>query len=768
VTEWKADWLAPSTISQVLHDVVEVGDGVVVTLLIDSYDVLRFCYPVGTLGDEIERVGLAGVVDFNIAMEQGVFSWPLKPILLREYVLEVKRVFNALRARGTRVYGLLRHLQSGRIGRDFSQLILGDPRPASFPTYSGPVRYDQLTQEDVELAVAIVADVFREGSARLERVLRELVAFEETVHDAWLLGQLHAFRGNTLFVGEVRELFVNEINSVADQPEELDRLERSIEADARAIDKMVQLNAAAKRLSGGRRRRFVYVSSAARTERMMKSGVVSAHIARERLDVDVSLLWRRPEHFMALVAHRSVGADFGLDVERTRRSLQATSAVVRVLEESSERRHVPDELTRREWEARVERLKTRIERRRRHVRNLRVTVGIRSIEERLSKFKQVLTGDATPFRQAKRLEVVLESLRASGFRDWAIEAARDLEIDVLQDAREIEEGIGTHGGWVTVPAQIGPWFVAVESNAAKDIHTEFQRRILESGGEPSVMRAAGTRAYERIQQAADRGLGFDYEWKLLDSVIALTFGNRASDRRALDMVAASADAHRLDERIGVEFLYVASWAARRCREFDSAEGYARLGLQLRPHDGRLWHALSLNAYASYRELGKASRRDLVHACQFAESAIEAFASDARWHPEPFAANLHNLAYCRSVDRADASAFDLRKARDAIDKLKVILPRGKWCAEYQHSEALVEYREWEEMLELDESIVLRCRKLREARRRIQVAVSESRKIEVLSLAGLLDRAYERDNCREGQPDERVSFMRSQENKLSAES
>jgi hypothetical protein len=58
-----------------------------------------------------------------------------------------------------------------------------------------------------------------------------------------------------------------------------------------------------------------------------------------------------------------------------------------------------------------------------------------------------------------------------------------------------------------------------------------------------------------------------------------------------------------------------------------------------------------------------------------------------------AANYNNLAYFR-VLWPESDAYDVGAAREALDSLKVILPRMRWelFPEYFHTEALVEYRE----------------------------------------------------------------------------
>ena len=88
---------------------------------------------------------------------------------------------------------------------------------------------------------------------------------------------------------------------------------------------------------------------------------------------------------------------------------------------------------------------------------------------------------------------------------------------------------------------------------------------------------------------------------------------------------------------------------------------------------------------------------LADIIQLTLDALALYEHDIERYRQFVPGNYNNVAYFSAYDR-QSPGFDLKLAREYLDKLVAILPRDQWTSdpEYFHTEAFVLFREYEDL------------------------------------------------------------------------
>jgi hypothetical protein len=226
----------------------------------------------------------------------------------------------------------------------------------------------------------------------------------------------------------------------------------------------------------------------------------------------------------------------------------------------------------------------------------------------------------------------------------------------------------------------------------------------------------------------------------------LSFPQQRGDEKALEHALAM---RQRFPNLELELLYVACWAARRCRLYANGDALGREALEIAPGDARIHNALALNTYAwlTDEEQRDACSLTLADARDFAVKATELYERDVeRYSLELRAASLNNLAYLCVVD-ATSSAYDLPAARMAIERVKVL--QGDWTQqfpEYYHTDAVICLREFEALQVAEAPKTAQCERLLRARDLVTAASDVFPKTAYKKLHRRIERLIAKVGCR----------------------
>lgn len=147
----------------------------------------------------------------------------------------------------------------------------------------------------------------------------------------------------------------------------------------------------------------------------------------------------------------------------------------------------------------------------------------------------------------------------------------------------------------------------------------------------------------------------------------------------------------------LNYLYIGSWVSRRLGEFSTARLLAEKGNELDPQDGRFFHSLSLIYYSMYFNEGMSNRVYLKEAKKYCDNAIDLYVDSGNWSTNLLMPTIYALRntslYIDILLNPKFNSSHLISWRFKIDKLKESMgSRYATHFEFLHTESRIYFDE----------------------------------------------------------------------------
>lgn len=683
--------LTSAEVRDVIRDTRLEQRGSILHYCTDPHELYDYCFPVKP--EEIKRPDAATVSDEQLALDEVFFEAAHRPLLLPEYQEEMARLSTYVRRSVDRAYHQVELLET--LESPFDLLHAVDTA-----TREGELL--PAVEEMMNTIFAVALGLISIGVSRFDYISnRRLMA----------LGDIPDERLRNAIGSYVRSDLIDYLIDALKSPRHFQS--KNIDTDVGAADRLIALNSHLEEMYQRRelpeRHIFLYLSSAPRSRRIF--GFPDVRKALPVIEGErYSILRSRAQIFARIVTRRwsESGQE---DFDEGLRQLELMYSLIREIEEI----RLSDQCTTCILDGgggqkclRADRcgglldVAYRIRERRQAMANL-------SLARALDRYERLSKMNVTSGMERRAVYAgFLQRVRSSDTQALALQRIKDVYLVIKNKshfaatlAHSLSESrvlafLRSGRDSVSAASQYLPTLVDVRLERYADL----VNRVITFYRHP--VHTPPTTDLALIESASDEYLQLDAQLKefdpthelvrcLLYMALPLHDGDDAAFAHAIEMFARFPAYDR-------EFLYVIAWAGRRCKQYQKTAEWIEEGLRRYPDDLRFWHGQALNIYAWL--LDENARTSCQYqpsdAVQATERTLAMLSRAERPHalaPEIRAANYNNLAYFR-VLWPDSAAFDVPAAREALDSLKIILPRPRWeqFPEYYHTEALVEYRE----------------------------------------------------------------------------
>ncbi|HKY97284.1 MAG TPA: hypothetical protein VJL35_05460, partial [Gemmatimonadaceae bacterium] len=184
-------------------------------------------------------------------------------------------------------------------------------------------------------------------------------------------------------------------------------------------------------------------------------------------------------------------------------------------------------------------------------------------------------------------------------------------------------------------------------------------------------------------------------WDLVRGLWFLALTDHAAEESAVDL--AKIVLRVANDGVIADSLYLLVWATRRCGNTQESVDWANVGISRDPIDPRFWHGRALAKYSDVRRspLGKVMVASVVSDFETAAARYCEWLSIEEGDRSLFRATCLNAMVFLLADNSP-SKEDLSRAREALTDLKTGFKREqRWSPkfpEFFHTEALLELRE----------------------------------------------------------------------------
>jgi tetratricopeptide (TPR) repeat protein len=748
--------ISSAKIRDVIDDLRLLGEDTRVIYTVDPHDIFEFCFPItpGTTANRSRETDPERLSDQQMALYHVFYQGDSRPLVLGEYAQELYGLHRYLQQEVTRAYPSVQLVDEMIGGAGFMQDMGGDHKRGAVQEQK------EFTREHFQNFLAVIMGVYSIGVERFTDIVKHRLTVNRiharTEGDAAVIDEAFAsYRQSSLV-----EVILNALEDPAHREGRGAGGESSFQranrhkanlADARAVDRILLITAELERaVQAGRlstRHLLLYLSSARRTARVFQLPEV---LDRMPLIGDGRFsIWRTIDQvYLGLV--NTEAAD---DLEETGRLLEGMHDALLELEAGEVDRcdHClldgmqPRYCQRRGFCERVARFQELIRERRQTTANLALASGI-------EKYEKFLTARAGAANHQDLLQYFREIYASEEVRNFASEQASLMHRLLIAQSVFVS----------ALPSVIG--VPDTDENVTRDAVTsamqhlpakprvgsaEYQQilpLIIDFYTAPPQSRAARLQrisdAYEQylLLEAGTSQLSAEHE--LIRCLFYLTHPARIGEELAYKHALEMSTAHPELER---EFRYIIVWAARRLREFQSAENQARSAIAAYPDDPRFYHGRCLNTFAwlmDDRDKQKVDSRHfarrLADAVRDAERALELYRDDPVEYRELIGVVHNNLAYLHSLaaeegDGTGSVSHSVQCAREQLDALKAVVPKATWnprYPEYFETEARVELMEFRASEGAPTG--MRRTKLEHAERQIGTAISLLHKDSYLDL------------------------------------
>ena len=717
VEEVVVDLLDPADIDDLICQTEIQRDGGYVGWVVDPAELQKFCFPIRPAS--LDRIDLDEIGTHQIGLYEVFYRNKVKPILAEEYVDEVRLILEWFLGNAKAAYSGLEMvdslLQLASYDENSFRDLVAEKGVEEVVLEKGLRFFLSVALGIHSYAVERLTDIFRH---RLDKtfpsncgaLVQELSASYEAQQDSLRIPLV----SDVVFRAALRAR----------------KSRRHAEFDARVIDRLFFLNNRLEQAfrDGDLKERnvFLYVSSAPRSRAVFCNSEIREHLPVIN-DRQFSF-WRHSVHLFTLAVRRGIRQDGSEDFGKTIENLRNLKTLLENIQGIGGVRGFKEhERCGSCWLA--------------NGRPLDCDCELATICEALSEFRESCEARRQTIEDAHLANKLASYSVIAKLMDSGREAKYGVFLDALrkiQDPRvgdslvkralEVQKVIALRGSFasdlpegaknifdeqsfedhdaVTSSSQFFPRRVRFKSAEHSEIWNAILRFFdVHARGE---MRSKGTMPEEGGSRedalfAFSSFLQLESTWKatqnadheLTRCLLYLSFVTREHEEKAFEMAIANADRFLGDAK---EFLCVAVYAGRRCGNFKKTDEVARRAIDRFPEDWRLYHACQLNVFSWLRAGGEDCSYSLLDCADLSEKTISGLLKEEPKDEQMLAVNFNNLAFVSAFDDGgDRSAFNLERARGALENLKTFLPKSKWkplYPEYYHTEAHLELKEAE--------------------------------------------------------------------------
>lgn len=740
--------VSPEKIQDLIFDLELRRSGAKIHYAVDPYEIFEFCFPINP--SEIRnRPPIDVIADDQAALYELFYVRKERPLLVEEYVRELQRIL-----------GYFEHTVDYVYTR--AEMIDALIKEGGLEEIAGENRRDEeallnAVQEDFNVILAVAMGIYSVGIDRFRDVFRNRLQMGRLELRDGPIQELFAAYEPTELSDVMYESLSGGLSEQVDSSLEVERRKRADRVDAQAVDRLIYLNKGLEKLyiekKIATRHVILYLSSALKTERLFSIPAVKA--ALPRIEGKCFSFWRTRAQVFAYVVHKSEHTKEKRKIEESIKNLKNVKEVLEQIDRlgqsfsqsSSECSQCvleggsPTTCGLKDFCEKVMALDTAIQKRRKEIHNLGLITTLGSYER---------IRDARPTEKSYKAFIkFFGEVFKQGFKDLALERMQQMQwlmkaktefanmlpgaISDLAKAQQDRSFFRSGRDAITGVAQYLPSKPRISSEKYSDILA----LILAFYRDPSQDRLIEDAYKSYISIDADR-TGLDLEHELVRCLLYLAFSKSEGNENAYDHadgIISQEELFEADPKLEPEYQYVLCWAARRIKNFERSNELATHAIHKWPQDPRFHHGHCLNTFAwlSDEEQQANCPYKLRDAIDDTNTAINLYLEDETNNRELIAVNYNNLSYLLALDSTDddysldEARHVMEEARAALNALKLIVSKDSWnphYPEYFHTEAYVEYREYQVAKGRRENPNQLIAKLEHARREIDVAIELS--------------------------------------------
>jgi len=683
-----------SEIRDVIADVRREDEGTRLYYCVDPYEVVEFCFPVGTKTLHNPR----RVADEQLALDQILNQRALRPVLAPEYVHEL--------------YRHLRYLERVVARAQEALDIVGTfVENAKLQRYKNVTRHEFVDQvaKDFNILVAIAMGYASFGLARLRSLLNRLATVDALGEP--VASQQAEVCHESVLTELIFDSLANELEARTDISQfDKARRREAARIDAQTVDWVLQLNRGMESAYCGRllphRTVFLYFSSAGKTQRIFSMPEVRSRLPM--IDGQEESV-RRTKDQALLHAVYGPSKSTGRTADLAIKDLEKLYQIAEGLAQFEAGRDItadrcdscnPSALPKgtckwREYCVLVGEVAESAGRRRQEMRNLALASQVdryaRYFEQ---KAKTVPHGDCLSvlnavhtrpeYRDAVLDRLMLLRAIVIGQSESSAMFSRIVDLRERGGPSAIEE--------VTSLFAAFPARVVLKDSA----YVEMVGLIVDYYRIPYTQRGARRDSVEAaygLFLRRDAAVGVQTgEHEVVRCLLYLTFpgvdGALAAWSRCDEIGATYPD-------VESELDYVRIWAGKTLGRFSEVDRIALRAQARCSDDYRFWHGRSLNIFEWLLKGQQGTRcpfslRDVIREARKAVELCEASPADR----EVLGSLYNEIAYVSSRP-GGSNAYDLATARSALEHVRELIPMEEWHTsypEYLHTDANIELQE----------------------------------------------------------------------------
>lgn len=756
--------LDPEEIDNLITDISLQGRGAKIYFAIDPHEIFDFCFPLN-LTDAFSS-NIDAIAHDQAALYEVFFARQEKPLLLPEYVGEVRALFSYLTRDVDNVYSATEMLE-GIINASNLSGITEAEKVGALETF---------LQSSFNIVLAISMGIYSLGAERFRSIFQNRLLTDrptaDTHQDEQTIKEVYdEYRGPILADQLFNDLHKRSEGQVSSGLER-DRQLRADYVDARAIDRLLYLNRTLEQAYQKKRlsHRYIisYLSSARKSKLLFRRESVK-DVLPIIAGSHYPILKTRQQVF-AYVINKSHNADLTETIRNLENlkdmlvTMQRVGSInlsadldcqLCVLEGGN-----PPNCDRIEFCKGLQTLNEEIQRKRMQIENL-------GLVKTLNDYQQLLTARPSSASHKVYLDF-LSKVFQSNVKDLAMARMYEKQrlitlqletVNIFKKGFRIANSPGSASLFRSQKDSVVDINQYLPSkpilNNAK--YREVLDSILSYFKNPAEFTLVED-AYKQFIALDTDSEALDAEHELIKCYLYLTFRGHGGEEKAYQHCKELLNIKELMEReplIEREYRYMLCWLARRIRNFEEADICARIGIDKWSDDARFYNGRALNIFA-WLELTDPTRLcpyTIKDAIEATEKATELYSRNTSDNLETIASNYNNVAYFHSFDVARnnyslrESSEKLRHAREAIARLKSLISRDAWYPEhpeYFHTEAYLNYQEF--LLEFANGMnkVDLKKKLAQAKSDITRAIQIYDKASYMELQGSIQNALERIN------------------------
>lgn len=733
-------------INEVISDLKLQQSGVKLIYAVDPFEIVDFCFPI--MPGESKTRDLSVIADDQAALYEVFFLQP-PPVLLTEYAEEMERIVSFLNYELGHAY-----TKAQLVG----EMIRQDDR-------RNKTMHDDATAKDFNITLAVVMGIYKLGVERFIEVQNRLTSLT--------LGKLgpivrHISQSyqESYLVDIIYDQTLNFLGKKRLTKSVLQKKKQPARDDARVIDKLIFLNNELEKafLSHQIDERciFLYLSSADRTRVIFELDKIRENLPI--IDGKRHSFYRTRTHIFTYVVHKGRSLESNASITEMIKKLEKTGEILR----SDRLRQINKRLSSRDdckkcileggefdncrWLdtcRKVQSIENLFHDQKLRMQNLGLAASIKN-------YKQLLDGKPERLDEERYFDAFTKIYQDGTIGDLALQKVRDLQ-------RLMRAQIGFQQfltDTITIAIE-RPFLRGMDTVTGIDQYMPVKPEVLSKEYTAILYLLVNYfRTYDSLSRSGNLEAAFDYflnlelrtkeltgEHELVRCYLYLTHPEGEGDHLAYEHAKEMLALHKQLEQ---EFLYVLCWCARRLKKFDESLQLGTKAIHSYPQDARFYHGRCLTYFAWLNDAQEIEilqptvvEEYLGTAIQDAQRAIDLYSLSDKTNENVIGANYNNLAYLYAF-QPESCCYDLIKSRRALTSLKKIINKDIWYKqhpEYLHTEAHLEYHEYLEGRRGGKDKDYLNKKLANARREIDLALSILQKELYKQLKDDIEKAFD---------------------------